>query len=76
MGSGLLCLPGKYDLIFALGTLLGLVLGIILHRFVIETMEVDNMMFGKNILPVKLFVRGAALTILFSVLSTSSCISN
>ena len=50
-----------------LGTLLGLVLGIILHRFVIETMEVDNMMFGKNILPVS-FLYAVLLTILFSVL--------
>lgn len=32
-----------------LGTLVGVILGIILHRFVMTTMEVDSMMFGKNI---------------------------
>lgn len=31
------------------GTLTGLLLGFLLHRFVIQTMEVDNMMFGKDI---------------------------
>ena len=31
------------------GTLLGLVLGLIFHRYVIHTMEIDSMMFGQNV---------------------------
>lgn len=34
-----------------IGTLGGLVLGVLLHGFVMNTMEVDNMMFGKIISP-------------------------
>ena len=49
-----------------IGTLLGLFLGFVLHRFVIDTMELDNMMFGRII---KLFSYGvsAVLTMLFAV---------
>ena len=37
------------------GVLLGLVFGTILHRFTIVTVEVDLMMFGRNILPISYF---------------------
>jgi putative ABC transport system permease protein len=35
--------------ITVIGTLAGLGLGVFLHRFVMNTMEIDNMMFGKSI---------------------------
>lgn len=49
-----------------IGTLLGLFLGFVLHRFVIDTMELDNMMFGRII---KLFsyTVSAVLTMLFAI---------
>ncbi len=49
-----------------IGTLVGLLFGFILHRFVINTMELDNMMFGRII---KLFsyVVSMLLTMLFAV---------
>ncbi|HZK25299.1 MAG TPA: FtsX-like permease family protein [Oscillospiraceae bacterium] len=49
------------------GTLLGLVLGCILHKFVMETMEVDNIMFGKSIMPFS-FLYAVLLTMFFSIL--------
>ncbi len=33
----------------AFGALAGLGLGVVLHKFIMQTMEIDNMMFGKNI---------------------------
>ena len=47
--------------------LFGLLLGFILHRFVILTMEIDTMMFGRDILPLS-FVYAMVLTMGFSVL--------
>lgn len=48
-----------------IGALLGLVLGIALHQFIIVTVEVDAVMFGRSIEPIS-FVYAFALTLLFS----------
>lgn len=50
-----------------LGTAVGLIMGVFLHKFVIETMEVDNMMFGKDIMAASYFY-AIVLTIFFSAL--------
>lgn len=49
-----------------LGILTGLLLGIGLHKFVIQTMEVDNMMFGRIITPMS-YVYSILLTLFFSI---------
>lgn len=49
------------------GILFGSVLGVLLHRFIIFTVEIDNMMFGRNI-DLTSFIFSAILTILFAVL--------
>ncbi|MPN62244.1 hypothetical protein SDC9_209991 [bioreactor metagenome] len=48
-----------------IGTLLGLVLGLTMHQFVMNTMEVDNMMFGRKISLLS-FGLSIALTLFFS----------
>lgn len=48
-----------------IGMLLGLVLGIFLHRFIVVTAEVDYVMFGRNINPLS-FLYSAVLTLAFS----------
>lgn len=48
-----------------LGTILGLVLGIFLHKFVIDTVEIESIMFGREIKNLS-FIYSAALTIIFS----------
>ena len=48
-----------------LGAMAGVVLGIILHRFVIMTAEVDLMMFGREI-KLKSYIYSILLTFLFS----------
>jgi putative ABC transport system permease protein len=50
-----------------IGALLGAVLGILLHRYVITTVEIDLVMFGRNIDPSS-FLYSILLTILFSAL--------
>lgn len=50
-----------------LGSLFGMLLGKILHQFVIVTVEIDNVMFGRNI-DVSSFVYGFLLTVAFSCL--------
>lgn len=50
-----------------IGTMMGLVLGIFLHAFVIQNVEVDAVMFGRDIRAIS-FVYSAALTMLFSVI--------
>lgn len=50
-----------------IGTMVGLVLGIFLHAFVIQNVEVDAVMFGRDIRTIS-FVYSAALTMLFSVI--------
>ena len=49
-----------------LGILAGFALGIWLHAFVIQTAEVDNVMFGRDIYPLS-YVFSAGLTLVFSV---------
>ena len=48
-----------------IGALFGMVLGKILHQFVIVTVEIESVMFGRNI-DVSSFVYGFLLTIAFS----------
>ena len=62
-----------YDYVFrennslaVIGSLLGLVLGRVLHQFVIITCEVDMVMFVRDIKPLS-FVYSFALTIIFSL---------
>lgn len=50
-----------------LGCLCGLVLGIFMHRFVIQTVEVDMVMFSRTIHAMS-FVYAALLTLVFSVI--------
>jgi putative ABC transport system permease protein len=52
-----------------IGTGFGLLLGIVLHRFVIETAEVDMVMFGRTVQPMS-FLYAALLTLLFSGIVT------
>ena len=49
------------------GTLLGLVLGIGLHRYVVVTSEIEMIMFVRAIKPIS-FVYSAVLTIIFAAL--------
>ena len=50
-----------------LGGALGVILGNMLHRFIIETVEVDSAMFGR-IIHMPSYVYSLALTVLFSLL--------
>ena len=50
-----------------IGAAAGVLIGLVLHRFVILTAEVDMMMFGRNIKPVS-FLYSILLTFLFSML--------
>ena len=50
-----------------IGALLGLVGGVALHKFVILTVEVDAVMFGRDIQPMS-FIYSLALTFLFSLI--------
>lgn len=50
-----------------IGIILGLIMGVFLHRFIILTGEIDYIMFGRNIRPIS-YVYSAILTILFAVL--------
>ena len=54
-------------IITILGAGFGLVLGTFLHSFVVQTAEIDMIMFGRDIAPVS-FLISFALTILFSLL--------
>ena len=49
-----------------LGTILGLFLGVILHRFVIVTTEIEMIMFGREIRRIS-FLYSTALTLIFSL---------
>ena len=49
------------------GGLLGLGLGAVLHQFIIKTMEIDNMMFGKTIYWPS-YIYAFALTFFFSAI--------
>ena len=54
-------------LLTLLGCIFGLGFGVILHSFVIQTVEVDMVMFGRTIEPLS-FLISAALTFAFSFL--------
>ena len=49
-----------------LGTILGIFLGIVLHRFVMVTVETDVYMFGRELQPLSIAI-GAVLTIIFAL---------
>ena len=50
-----------------IGTLLGLVLGVFLNGFIIQTVEVDIVMFGRSILPQSFFY-AVGLTFVFAII--------
>jgi putative ABC transport system permease protein len=50
-----------------IGSIFGIVFGIILHRFVIETVEIDLVMFGRTI-DFSSYVYSVLLTFLFSAI--------
>lgn len=50
-----------------IGTAVGLLLGVVLHQFVIRTAEIDMVMFGRSIYAPS-YIFSAVLTVLFSVL--------
>lgn len=50
-----------------LGTILGVGLGILLHRFVMTTVETDVYMFGRELEPLSIVI-GAVLTIVFAII--------
>jgi len=53
-------------LLTLIGALAGLVIGKILHRFIVETVEIDSVMFGRNIDPPS-FLYAFLLTVAFSL---------
>ncbi len=54
-------------LLTVIGTLVGLLTGFVLHHFVMSTMEIDTMMFGKNIALLS-YLLSIALTMAFTIL--------
>ena len=50
-----------------MGTALGLVFGAFFHQFVVQTAEVDAVMFGRVIKPMS-YVYSAAMSMLFTLL--------
>lgn len=54
-------------LLTAIGIVVGIFMGNLLHRFVIKTVEVDLIMFGRVVHPIS-YVYCAALTVLFALL--------
>ncbi len=54
-------------LLTLIGTFFGIGLGIVLHQYVIRSIEVDMIMFGRSIFPIS-FIIGAVLSLTFSVL--------
>lgn len=50
-----------------MGTILGIVLGSFLHQYVIETVEIEMMMFGRNI-ELRSYIYSILLTLLFSAI--------
>ena len=53
-------------LLTLIGALAGLLIGKILHRFIVETVEIDSVMFGRNIDPPS-FLYAFLLTVVFSL---------
>jgi putative ABC transport system permease protein len=54
-------------LLTVIGMLIGLVLGVFFHRFIIVTAEVEYVMFGRIVKPLS-FVYAGILTMVFSLL--------
>ena len=50
-----------------IGTMVGLVMGIYLHRYIMTTVEMDNIMFGLDLEPIS-YVYSVLLTLLFAVM--------
>ena len=50
-----------------IGCLFGLLFGVVLHRFVITTVEVDLVMFGRTVAPLS-FLWSALITAVFAVI--------
>ena len=50
-----------------LGTLLGIAMGVVLHKFVMTTVETDIYMFGRNLNVLSIII-SAVLTVVFSML--------
>lgn len=57
----------EISILSVLGTIVGLGLGMLLHRYVITTAETVDLMFGRTISPFS-FILSAAATLLFSVI--------
>ena len=55
------------NVLAVIGMAIGLVLGVFLHTFIMRTVEVDLVMFGREIKPLS-FVYAAVLTLVFSML--------
>ena len=53
-------------LLTLIGSVFGMLLGKILHRFIIVTVEIDSVMFGRNINTIS-FVYAFLLTVVFSL---------
>ena len=53
-------------LLTIIGAVMGLLIGKLLHRFIIETVEIDSVMFGRNIDPSS-FLYAFLLTVAFSI---------
>lgn len=54
-------------LLTIIGTITGIILGIILHQYVIKTVEIDMIMFGRHILFFS-YIKSILLTFLFSII--------
>ena len=54
-------------LLTVIGTIGGLLLGTVFHKFIMVTVEMDYVMFGRTI-DIKSFIMAAILTIIFSLL--------
>ena len=50
-----------------IGTMVGLVMGIYLHRYIMTTVEMDNIMFGLDLEPIS-YVYSVLLSLLFAVM--------
>ena len=54
------------NVLTVIGTALGLVGGVFLHKFIMTTVEIDMVMFGRNVKPLS-FLLAAVLTVAFSM---------
>ena len=54
------------NVLTVIGTALGLVGGVFLHKFIMTTVEIDMVMFGRNVKPLS-FLLAAVLTVVFSM---------